>query len=213
MRDCTPEELAFVDAGIELAVAAAPTAGPMLAERYPGESASFDAIVERLQRVRDRGDIRCADPPELDDPDWQTEAGAETSRGYANTATGVIVINASARPWLQARSAYEASAHYDDFSPQGVEKAVAAASWLQFRDFKATARERIYAPTTAATLLVHEATHLVTGLRYPHTLDGDGEAPEGTDFVFQAAEAARAAIYWDVWMPERQRLDSLYFDR
>ena len=211
IRDCTAEELDFIDAGIELAVAAAPTAGPMLAERYPGEPATYEAIVDRLQRVRERGDIRCADPDLPDDPDWTDEAAGETSRGYANTATGRIVINAGARPWLEARRAYAQGERYAGFSPQGVEKAISAASWLEFRDLKEAARGRFYAPTTAATILVHEAAHLVTGMRYPHTLDGEGL--EGTDFVFQAAEAARAGIYWDVWMPERLWLDSLYFDR
>ncbi len=212
IRDCSAAELAFIDTGIARAAAVAPEAGATLAERYPEEPADYDEILERLRGARERGNIRCGDPAYLTDPDAST-AGGTTSRGYTNTATGQVVLNTGAMSWRDAISAHEEAAWYGDLTVQATEKHLVDADWGEFRELKAAARDWIFAPTTAAEILIHEAAHLATASRYPHALDVAEEDLTGTDFVFEAGHVTRAAIYWELWQPERQRLDALYFDR
>lgn len=209
-RDCDAEELAFIDAGIALASAVAPEAGAVLAERHPDEPVEYDRILERLARLRDRGDIRCSDGPDPSDED----AGAQgVPRAYADMSAGQVVINTNSPYWGPVERAYNDGAWYGALDPQTVEDRLATADWGEFGELKAAAREHVFAPATAAESLVHETAHLLTAPRYHHEIGSAYDDIDRTDFVCEAGELTRSAAYWQIWMPERQHLDSLYFDR
>ena len=209
-RDCDTDELAFIDAGIALASAVAPEAGATLAERHPAEPVEYDSILERLLRLRDRGDIRCSDGP---DPGDEGDGSQGAPRAYADMSEGQVVINTSSLHWGPVERAYHDGAWYGELDAQTVEKRLLTADWREFGELKAAARDRVFAPATAAESVVHETAHLLTMPRYHHEIGSAYEDIDRTDFVCEAGELTRSAAYWKIWMPERQHLDSLYFDR
>lgn len=108
-------------------------------------------------------------------------------------------------------AAFQAAETEPPLDDQTLAKRLAGADREAFEELRREARDRLLAPGTPATHLAHEAAHLATGNRYPHTLDNCCECMDDPDFVVRAGTLTAAALYWQLWLPEARRIDGAYF--
>ena len=207
VRECTAEELEFIDAGIAAAESVADRVGDQLALRYPDEQVTYEEILEQLRDARDEGRIRCADPTaRVDDG---RDLGGIT--GYADMGRRRIVLATGNADWQAAFAAFQAAEVEPPMDDQTLAKRLTGADREAFDDLRREARDRLLAPATPAALLAHEAGHLATGDRYPHTLADACESMDDPDFVVRAGTLTHDALYWQLWIPEARRIDGEYF--
>ena len=208
VRDCSVEELAFIDAGVVAAETVVDIVGPQLARRHPDEEVTYDEILGQVRDAREDGRIRCAEHTARVD-DGRELAGIT---GYADMGRREIVLNTGHPTWRDAFGeflAYQGAPPMDD---QTLAKRLAGSDRVDYEDVRRQTRSRLLAPATPALHLVHEAAHLATGTRYPHTAGNADDVVEEPDFVVHAGYLTFDALCWQVWLPEARRIDGIYFD-
>ena len=208
VRDCTADELAFIDVGITVAESVADTAGSQLALRHPEEDVSFDDILDQVRAARADGRIRCADHTARVDDDRRLDG----ITGFADMGTREIVLNTGHPIWQDAFESFLVHQAQPPPDDQTLAKRLAGCRRRPYEDARSEARSRVMSPVTAATHLVHEGAHLATGTRYPHTATNMDEVQDQPDFVTYAGILTFDAVYWQVWLPEARRIDEMYFD-
>ncbi len=200
-RDCTQTELAFIDVATDRATAVEHLVGPELAERYPSESVTFGDVLARLGEARRDEKIRCG----------RVAEGEPQVFGLADVVSGTIILNMESRRWTAPLEAHTLSEGYGQLTTEEIAAQIESADWDAFHELKEMGRGHLYAPGIVSMSLVHEAAHLVTGSDYPHDEENAEQVRAEGDFVTEAGELTLDAIYWDIWLPERQWMDELYF--
>jgi len=204
VRDCTDDEMEFIDHAIGEAAYVEPYVNQALADEFSDVETTYADIIETLVRVRSKGGIHCGDAAV--DPVGAYSSGGDF-RSYADPLSDTIVMSTVRLGWVTPMVNWQDGRPYAEIDVDDLPELVAGMDKNEFMDLKGQAEDYLTSPSIPAYVLVHEAAHIEMNVAHDREHLDDNRYRE---FITDIGIYAAYGICWERWVPENEWLDYLY---
>lgn len=205
-RECTQEELAYVDHGIQSALAVSDEVEEALLMRWGESPSPMNDIVGVMTDARDMGRIVCGSPS------TETLELRGLVFGMADPSTQSILVNTEHVSWISSETRWEETRGFAEMTEEQIAEEMSVCDFEAFTAMKEAACGYHFESTFAAKVLSHEAAHLANpGLEHEYDPE-DSTRLIAPDFIVDVGNFTERAVYNNLWMQERKLLNDTFIE-